>query len=113
MNIITNLSQQPVRSYSKDQQTAANRLKLSRQQRSELCAKETNRLKERSGGACEKCDRARATEKAHIERRWKSEGKPTAEDFAHLCTACHRWCDSCKEGRAWLTKFGRKLKHHE
>lgn len=82
---------------------------LSRSSRSNLSDKETKRLYARSNGVCEKCDRARATGKAHIERRWKSEGKPTAEDFVHLCNDCHSWCDSCKAGRQWLIDFQTKL----
>lgn len=81
----------------------------SRKNRSELHKDEIVRLKERSNGVCEKCDRSRASEKAHIERRWKSEGKPTAEDFVHLCIPCHRWCDSCDDGRNWLIEFQIKL----
>jgi hypothetical protein len=85
------------------------RFKPTRTQRSELSAKETARLYARSNWVCEKCDRARATGRAHIERRWKSESKPTAEDFAHLCTPCHTWCDSCEKGRKWLLDFQTKL----
>lgn len=81
----------------------------SRKSRSELHKDEVKRLKERSNGVCEKCDRSRASEKAHVERRWRSEGKPTVEDFIHLCINCHRWCDSCDDGRNWLIDFQTKL----
>lgn len=76
--------------------------KPSQRQRSELPLKEVKRLEERSGGTCEKCDKARATGKAHVERRWRSERIPTAEDIVHLCTPCHEWCDSGPVGRKWL-----------
>lgn len=85
------------------------RKSLTRKQRSELTAKEDRRLKERSNGVCEKCDRSRATARAHIQRRWKSEKRPTAEDFAHLCTQCHHWCDNSAEGRQWLLDFQDRL----
>lgn len=86
------------------------RRKLTRRQRSELSAKETQRLYERSGGVCERCDRSRAHHRAHLERRWKSERKPTAEDFAHLCVTCHEWADRTAEGRKWLKEFGLSLR---
>jgi len=95
--------------YSKAQQTNSKRIKLTRSQRSNLTPKEDKRLKTRSNGVCERCDRARASERAHIERRWKSETRPVAEDFAHLCTTCHKWCDRSKEGREWLKQFGERL----
>src|SRR5690606_25027323 len=95
--------------YSKQQQLRNNRIKLTRSQRSNLTPKEDKRLKVRSNGVCERCDRQRATERAHVERRWKSEDRPVAEDFAHLCQPCHRWCDQSKEGREWLKQFGERL----
>lgn len=106
---ITDLSLEPARTVTKSSQTGSKRSKLTRKQRSELSPKEDKRLKERSNGVCEKCDRQRATERAHIERRWKSEDKPIAEEFAHLCILCHRFCDSCHEGRKWLREFGESL----
>lgn len=99
----------PFSPYSKSQQTKSNRIKLTRKQRSELTPTEVKRLKERSNGVCERCDRQRATEKAHLERRWKSERRPTAEDFAHLCTSCHRWADQTGDGRQWLKQFRDRL----
>lgn len=86
------------------------RNKPTRSQCSNLTPKEDKRLKVRSNGVCERCDRQRATERAHIERRWKSEDRPVAEDFAHLCQSCHRWCDQTKEGREWLKQFGERLR---
>lgn len=106
--------------YTKDFQTRKNRVdkpekikhnrnKPSRAVLSNLSAKEDKRLKERSGGVCERCDRQRATERAHIVRRRNHTVKPVAEDFAHLCTACHRWADGSREGRDWLLQFQSKL----
>lgn len=95
----------PFSPYSKEKQVQSKRIKLTRKQRSELTPTEVKRLKERSNGVCERCDRQRATEKAHLERRWKSECRPTAEDFAHLCTSCHRWADQTGDGRKWLKQF--------
>lgn len=89
------------------------RSKLTRRQRSELSPKETKRLYARSNGVCERCDAARAAERAHLERRWKSESKPTAEHFVHLCKPCHTWADSSEVGRKWLKTFGMKLRGYK
>lgn len=104
-----NLANQPITAYPKSEQLQHKQIKPSRRQRSELCAKEDKRLKERSGGVCERCDRQRATQRAHIERRWKSEDKPVAEEFAHLCVGCHVWADKSQEGRKWLVDFQKRL----
>ena len=114
------LSTQPVRAVPKsvqlhkndvprEKRIKHNRGSLTRRQRSEASPKVRKEVHERSGGVCEKCDRARSAQLAHIERRWKSESKPTAEDFADLCVDCHTWCDSCDEGRQWLLDFQDKL----
>lgn len=94
---------------SKADQLYNKRIKPTRKQRSELSTYEDKRLKERSNYVCERCDQQRAINKAHLERRWKSKGKPTAEDFAHLCFNCHTWADNSLEGRKWLKSFGRGL----
>ena len=110
--------------YSKEMQTRKNRVdkkiinhkrgKLRRSTISNLSAKEDKRLKERSNGVCEKCDRQRATERAHIERRHNHSVKPVAEDFVHLCTACHDWCDESGEvGRTWLLQFQSELREKD
>lgn len=107
------LNNQPARTITKEQQTFKQRIKPNRRQRSECPVKEVKRLKQRSNGACERCDAQVATDKAHLERRWRSENIPTAEDFAHLCKICHEWADNTKEGRAWLTEFGKLLRERE
>ncbi|MDF2651401.1 MAG: hypothetical protein K0Q73_7206 [Paenibacillus sp.] len=104
-----NLADQPIRSYSKADQLHNTRQKPSRHAISNLSAKEDKRLKERSNGVCEKCDRQRATERAHVSRRHNHSVKPVAEDFVHLCSACHRGCDKDREGRAWLVQFQQNL----
>lgn len=86
---------------------------LSRRTRSEASPEVRKEVHERSGGACERCDRARSSQLAHIERRWKSEGKPTKEDFADLCDPCHDWADDTKEGRAWLMQFQTNLREKD
>lgn len=105
--------------YSKEMQTRKNRVekklidhkrgKLRRSTISNLSAKEDKRLKERSNGVCERCDRARAVERAHIVRRHNHSAPPVAEDYAHLCKVCHVWADGSREGREWLLQFQSKL----
>jgi hypothetical protein len=92
----------PIGEYRPVPKPAFKRGKPSQRQRSELPPKEVKRLIERSEGVCEKCDSTMASGKAHVERRWRSERVPTSEDFIHLCTPCHTWCDSGPEGRKWL-----------
>lgn len=86
---------------------------LSRRTRSEASPEVRKEVHERSGGACERCDRARASQLAHIERRWKSEGKPTKEEFADLCVPCHTWADKSDEGRQWLLDFQIRLRERD
>src|SRR5690606_2620845 len=100
-------SQEPVRKVDKPEHK---RGKLTRRQRSEATPKARDEVKARSKGVCERCHASRSAELAHIERRWRSVGKPTAIDFADLCVPCHRWADSCKEGREWLKQFGERLR---
>lgn len=104
------LNERPALTYTKEHQLKKVRTNPTRKQRSNPSEKVRKQVHYRSNQACERCDRARSTELAHIERRWKSESKPTAECFAHLCTECHDWADSCKEGRQWLIDFQKKLR---
>ena len=71
----------------------------------DISAKVDKQLKERSGGVCEKCDAARATERAHITGRKQLNHKTTVDDLLHLCTPCHRWLDGTPEG----IRYKRKL----
>lgn len=107
---IQSLHQEPINDVPKRQYK---RIKLSRRTRSEASPEVRKEVHERSGRACERCDRARASQLAHIERRWKSEGKPTKEDFADLCDACHDWADDTKEGRQWLLDFQIRLREKD
>lgn len=92
----------PIGDYNPSPKPHHGRNKPSRRQRSEIPPKEVKRLKERSGGVCERCDRQRATDKAHVERRQHSTDIPTSEDFLHLCNSCHVWADGSRDGRDWL-----------
>lgn len=94
----------PVGDFNPAPKPRHNRGKPSRCQLSELSPKEVKRLRERSGGVCERCDRSRTHGKAHLERRWNSTAPPTAEDAVDLCTPCHEWADRTPEGRAWLAR---------
>ncbi|MFD7521409.1 hypothetical protein [Paenibacillus chitinolyticus] len=96
-----NLADQPVRSYTKEQQTRSKRVKLTQKQMGDISPKVDRKLKGRSQGICElrkQCDGARAVERAHITGRKQLKRKTTIEDLLHLCTPCHRWFDETIEG---------------
>ncbi len=93
----------------KSKKVTHNRNKQKRSTISNLSPKEDARLKERSNYVCERCDRARASQRAHIVRRHNHSASPVAEDYAHLCVPCHTYCDGSLEGREWLIAFQDKL----
>ena len=97
----------------KPKKVTHNRNKPKRSTISNLSAKEDKRLKERSNYVCERCDRARASQRAHIVRRHNHSAPPVAEDYAHLCAVCHVWADSCDEGRKWLLQFQSNLREKD
>jgi len=96
--IITDLSNQPVRSVSKP---FFKRNKPTARQRGSISPAVRKALYERSNHVCERCKAARAVHAAHITRRWKLD-RTTVEDLLHLCEPCHVWCDTTKDGRAFL-----------
>jgi hypothetical protein len=72
--------------------------KLSQKQLGDISQKVDKEVKERSGGICERCRSARATERAHLIGRKQIKHKTTAKDIWHLCTPCHDWLDETPEG---------------
>jgi hypothetical protein len=46
-------------------------------------------VEKRSGGMCERCGAARATDKHH--RQLRRHGDHTAANLVDLCRACHNW----------------------
>lgn len=105
-----NLADRPALSYSKEDQCKSNRKGPTQRQMGNITPKVDKQLKERSNGACERCDAAIATERAHLIRRGKLTARTTVNDLAHLCTPCHDWADeSGFEGRQWLKEFRKKL----
>jgi hypothetical protein len=104
----------PLREYSKSDQLKSTRVKLTQRQMGEISPAVDKELKERSGGICERCIAARATERAHLIRRGKLTHKTTANDLAHLCTPCHDFADeSGLPGRKWLKQFQSILQLNE
>lgn len=96
--IITDLSNQPLRSVQKP---SFKRNKPTAKQRGAISPSVRQALKARSEGLCERCKAARAVHAAHITRRWKLD-RTTVFDLLHLCERCHVWCDTTKDGRAFL-----------
>lgn len=101
-----NLALQPVRAVTKESQTKSKRVKLKQKQRGDISATADRELKERSGGVCERCRKARATERAHLIGRRHIDHKTTAADLNHLCTPCHDWLDETPEGIRHRRKLG-------
>lgn len=97
----------------KPKKVTHNRNKPKRVTISNLSAKEDKRLKDRSNGVCERCDRSRASQRAHIVRRHNHSAPPVAEDYAHLCVPCHTYCDGSLEGREWLLQFQSNLRERD
>jgi|GEM_PF-1750148 len=74
------------------------RIKQTQKQMGDISPSVDAELKVRSHGLCERCGKARATERAHLTGRKQLEWKTTAADLLHLCTACHDWLDETPEG---------------
>jgi hypothetical protein len=83
---------------TKESQLHRVRIKPTQKQMGDISAKVDKEVKERSGGICERCRAARATERAHLIGRRHINHKTTAKDIWHLCTACHYWLDETPEG---------------
>lgn len=99
--IVTNLADQPVRSYTKEQQTHSRPVKPSQRQMGDISAKVDKELKKRSKGLCEvreRCKGAEAVERAHTTGRRLIGHKTTVDDLFHACKACHVWLDENPEG---------------
>lgn len=80
------------------------RNKRTARQRGAISLSTRRELHDRSNGACERCDSARATQAAHVTRRWRLQ-QTTLDDLIHLCVDCHIWADQTEEGREWLAKL--------
>lgn len=85
--------------YSKSYQTRGKRVKQTQRQKGEISLSARVEVKERSNGACEICDRQRATQMAHITSRKKIGHKTTSQDLIHTCVECHQWLDQTTEGK--------------
>lgn len=95
--------------YSKADQLKSKRVKPTQRQMGEISPKVDRQLKERSGGVCELCDAARATERAHITGRKHLKHRTTVDDLIHLCTPCHRWLDNTPEGIRYRKSLEEKI----
>lgn len=84
--------------YSKEQQTRSVRVKPTQKQMGDISAEVDRQLKERSHGLCELCEKALATERAHLTGRKHLDEYTKVTDLLHLCTPCHKWLDDTPEG---------------
>lgn len=78
--------------------TKSNRVKPTQKQMGDISPSVDAELKERSHGICELCEKARATQRAHLTGRKQLDRKTKVTDLLHLCIECHRWLDGTTEG---------------
>lgn len=105
---IKSLSNQPIRSITKEQQTAKKRIKRTQRQRGDIRPKVRQEVRERSKGICEvrkRCNGAQAVQQAHLIGRRLIE-ETTADMLRDSCLACHLWMDTTAEG----IKYKRQLR---
>lgn len=88
----------PSQAYGKEKSLFNKSQKLSQKQMGDISQSVDKEVKERSGGICERCRAARATERAHLTGRKQIKHKTTAKDIWHLCMSCHDWLDETPEG---------------
>jgi len=103
-----NLADQPVRAYTKQQQTRSVRVKLTQRQMGDISQRVRKEVESRSNGVCEvrkQCDGARAAEMAHLTGRKQLKHKTTAADLRHACVECHRWLDGTVDGIRYKKKL--------
>lgn len=97
---IKSLSNQPIRSITKEQQTAKKRIKRTQRQRGDIRPKVRQEVRERSKGICEirkRCNGAQAVEQAHLQGR-RTIDATTPEMLRDACKDCHIWLDENPEG---------------
>jgi 5-methylcytosine-specific restriction endonuclease McrA len=85
--------------FSKENQLKSKRIKQTQRQKGEISQQTRREVYERSNGACEICDRQRATQMAHITSRKTIGHKTTSQDLIHTCVECHQWLDQTTEGK--------------
>jgi hypothetical protein len=83
---------------TKQSQLYNKRQKPTQRMMGDISQKVDQELKLRSGGICERCRAARASERAHLIGRKHICHKTTVDDLLHLCTPCHDWLDETPEG---------------
>lgn len=83
---------------SKKQQLYNKRIKPTQRQKGAISNKVREKVKERSGGICERCSSQRATDMAHIIGRKQIDHVTSEKDLLHVCVPCHRWLDETPEG---------------
>jgi hypothetical protein len=98
--MIMNLANQPVLSYTKDQQTKSKRIKRTQRQRGAISPHVRQDVRERSKGLCEirkRCNGAQAVEQAHLQGRRLIEST-TPDMLRDVCKECHIYLDESVEG---------------
>ncbi|WP_340014685.1 hypothetical protein [Paenibacillus sp. FSL K6-1318] len=84
--------------YPKSKQTKSKRVKPTQRQMGDIRDSVDKQLKERSQGICEACEKARATQRAHLTGRKQIDHRTEVYDLAHLCDECHDLLDETEAG---------------
>lgn len=124
-----NLANEPVRRYSKEDQTYKVRQKRTLGQRGAIPSKAREIARIRAGGRCERCGwvngsydptgRRMGLQAAHLIRRHHIKVRTESYDIAYLCGpsvntgTCHWWIDHTTDGREWAKSFREQLKARE
>jgi hypothetical protein len=80
---------------------ARRRIKPSQKQMGNISKNVRTIVSERSNGVCERCNRQRATQMAHLIGRKQLTHMTTEKDLLHVCIYCHKWMDETVEGIRW------------
>lgn len=78
--------------------TKSKRANPTQKQMGDISPEVDRQLKERSHGLCELCEKAWATERAHLTGRKHLDEHTKVTDLLHLCTPCHKWLDDTPDG---------------
>lgn len=88
----------PFNPQPKAKATKSTRIKQTQKQMGDISPSVDAELKDRSKGICELCEKAWASERAHLTGRKQLDWKTKATDLLHLCKPCHDWLDKTTEG---------------
>ena len=84
--------------FPKSKQLYNKRIKVTQKQKGNISTNVRQQVFERSNGICERCNRQRATQMAHLIGRKQLNTMTTDKHLLHVCIHCHKWLDETVEG---------------